>query len=366
MIFLKKKNLLIISTGGTIAGRSINSDSQESFRYKGTERFPEILETAKRQMNIARIEPIEVCDEDSSNICPFHWVKLIDVICKNYDEFDSFLITHGTNTMGYTSAALSFALGNLGKPVIITGAQVPFGKAGSDSVLNLENAIRVAVDERLAGVLVVFGSHIIIGARAKKTTEFDYDAFKSFNSVASLGRIGQQIRIDKASHSAFQQHLGTMARYANELDVYKNFNMNIASLTEFPGMSSEYLINQVECMKVEGIILRSSGTGDPNILPEGRNNEFGNLRDGFDYLRERRIPIIITTHAPDGIAKMDINEPGKLARDLGAVAAWDMSIESMTVKLGWLLGQELKYENIKSRMLESIRGEIVLGDRWLR
>jgi len=107
-----------------------------------------------------------------------------------------------------------------------------------------------------------------------------------------------------------------------------------------------------------GIIYRTSGAGDPNILPKDRVDEFENLRPGFEYLREHEIPIVITTYAPDGIASMDVNDPGRIALELDVIPAWDMSIEAMTVKLGWLLGRGLKYEDVRWEMTRSLKGEI--------
>ena len=107
---------------------------------------------------------------------------------------------------------------------------------------------------------------------------------------------------------------------------------------------------------VEGIIWRSTGAGDPNIGLE--TDTFDNLREAFVYLKSKEIPIVITTQAPDGIASMTVNTPGELARELGAIPAWDMSMESMTTKLGWLLAQKLPYDTIRGEMLKDYRGEI--------
>ena len=115
--------------------------------------------------------------------------------------------------MGYTSAALSFALENVGKPVVVTGSQVPFGWSGSDAKMNIENSLRVATwphDEGIKGVICVFGSHVIAGTRAKKDTEFDYDAFKSFNT-ASLGRIGRIIDINRDNVERHHRYLARRA-----------------------------------------------------------------------------------------------------------------------------------------------------------
>ncbi len=350
------KKILHISTGGTIAqqknedGIAVPSEHTE----KITNSFAHLIE--KHQID-AEISSIILINKDSSNISPSDWINIIETITQTYDAYDAFIITHGTNTLGYTAAALSFALGNLGKKVILTGSQVSAGYLGSDADINMANSIQMAMYDthRISGVIAVFGSNIITGTRVKKTTEFDYDAFKTFGNTSSVGRIGRDIRIDT---QALTEHMKWLAPYATDrqgLDIKNTFETQIISLTEFPGISSELLIHLAD-LGVKGIIYRASGAGDPNIGNEHAN--FKNLRDGFFYLQQKKIPIVVTTYAADGIASMNINEPGKLAKDLGAIPAWDMSLEAMTVKLQWLLGQGKQYEEIQSLMIQSFRGEI--------
>jgi L-asparaginase len=330
-------------------------DPQQTSRNKSAETFAKLLRNAARQLDLA-IVPKTLLSKDSSNIVPDDWDAIITTISHEYDAYDAFLITHGTNTLGYTSAALSFALGNLGKPVVLTGAQVPYGETGSDAVMNLENAARVASQrERLAGVVAVFGSHIITGVRVKKRTEFAYDAFTTFGSENSLGRIGRELSWNQVLLDRHNSFMNPTAEKARQLDVKASFEMDLVSLTEFPGLSSRFFKVLVDS-GVKGILYRAAGAGDPNVAP--KNVRFANLREGFEYLRAKKIPIVVTTQAAEGVASMDVNEPGKLASELGAIAAWDMSLEAMTVKLAWLLGRGFSYDEIRSSMLKSFRGEI--------
>jgi len=352
------KDLLLISTGGTIS-QELNDQTNLAKGIKSAYTFSTQLNAIAQELHI-NIVPMAILDKDSSNITPADWRVMIDTIVQEYENYDAFLITHGTNTLGYTSAALSFALGNLGKPVILTGSQVPYGSPGSDALLNLENTIRVAANSSpLVGVVAVFGSHVITGARVQKTTEFDYEAFKTFSSKSSLGRIGQALKWDRPALERHNKFVEPRARSQGELDIKPRFSMeDIVSLTEFPGLRSEFF-NALVDAGAKGFIYRATGAGDPNIACVDAG--FSNLRDGFEYLREQRIPIVVTTQAPDGVASMDINDPGILAFDLGAIPAWDMSIEAMTVKLAWLLGRRFPYEEVKTLMLKSFRGEIDPG-----
>jgi L-asparaginase len=195
------KKVLVIFTGGTIAGNVAKSDVSQNVKSDPNS-FMAILNAStdiiKKNWNI-EINPeiAELINVDSSDMQPENWTMIIEEIQKRYDDFDSFIILHGTNTMGYTAAALTFALENINKPVILTGAQVPLGFLGTDSTTNLVNALRMAVWQYhdVKGVMAVFGSKIIAGSRVKKGTDFDYDPFNSFQT-GSLGQIGRFMRIN--------------------------------------------------------------------------------------------------------------------------------------------------------------------------
>jgi L-asparaginase len=186
---MRVKNLLLISTGGTISQEKDSHGAGQVADSKGAELFSANLGQIRDRLNL-EIVPRTILNKDSSNIIPADWGVMVATIVNEYENYDAFVITHGTNTLGYTCAALSFALGNLGKPVILTGSQVPYGEPGSDAVMNLQNAVQVAANEgeRLVGVVAVFGSHIVTGVRVKKRTEFAYDAFTTFGSNGSIGR----------------------------------------------------------------------------------------------------------------------------------------------------------------------------------
>jgi L-asparaginase len=363
-----EKKVLLITMGGTIAG-NVATTNKEGEHIKGENEFSIILSDAigsiKSTANIdVTIDHFPLCNIDSSDILPEQWIALAGKIKEEYDEFDAFLVTHGTNTMGYTAAALSFSLANLDKPVIITGSQVPAGMPGSDAIMNLENSLRVAVlnreeGEQIKGVIAVFGSHIITGTRVKKSTEFDYDAFKSFGG-ASIGRIGRIIDIDDNNLKKHNAYLSTSsyrrAKNANELICENEFDMRIVSLTEFPGMNPQIfktLVEKDERNKIKGFILRAFGAGDATTK----------LIPTLEYLKEKEIPIVITTQAPNGNSNFQVNEPGqKIAEKKLGIPAFDMSIESQTTKLAWLLAKketgEITYNHLCAKMTEDIRGEV--------
>ncbi len=361
---MKEKKILMLTTGGTIGGNIAGKNEKKAATDFLKNLNHTILEIKEKWFYDVVITPETICDVDSSNILPSHWKLLSDKIKKEYDEYDSFIITHGTNTMAYTAAALSFSIRNNEKPIILTGSQVPFGKPGSDALMNLDNAIRLATwsYDKIMGVVVVFGSHIISGTRVKKSTEFDYDAFQSF-TTASIGRIGRIITIDSRNLAKHNEYLDGRtiknnrfvdedmhrAEQGRQLIVQNNFEMNLASLTEFPGMDVNFFKSLVENNGVKGFILRAFGAGDAS-------NE---LRKGFEYLKRKRIPIIVTTQAPSGNANFQVNEPGQELKELDlAIPAFNMSMESQITKLAWLLGQSIEYSKLKEYFHADFKGEI--------
>lgn len=236
------KKILIISTGGTISQihtqKGIAISNAKSF--KG-DTFSNILNNFKEELNIDVIDSRTILNKDSSNIVPEDWKKIIDTIVEEYDNYTAFIVTHGTNTMGYTCSAISFAIENLGKTIIFTGSQVSYGMIGTDAIMNLENALRIIADDncKLAGVCCVFGSKVITGTRVKKKTEFDYDAFKTFGRVLDIAKIGNSIIYNEEELKKHLSFLGSKSKLKSGLIIKDKFDTNIVSLTEFPRIKSK-------------------------------------------------------------------------------------------------------------------------------
>ena len=360
-----KKRILLILTGGTIAGNVAVNNVSESVKSDPSN-FVTVLEASTEILKknwAVEVEPqvVQLFNVDSSDMLPENWTAIAGKIQDTYDEFDAFIILHGTNTMGYTCAALTFALENINKPVIVTGAQVPLGYLGSDATMNLVNALRLAVwgYHPIKGVMAVFGSKIISGVRVKKGTDFDYDPFSSFIKGA-LGQIGRFMRIDEAALEKYISYLSKvkpLAIQSRVLSVKKEFDTaHIASITEFPGMSPDIFKSLVEKNDIRAFILRAFGAGDVSV----------HLMKGVEYLKEKEIPLVVTTQAPSGVASFQVNENGKYLKDNDlAIPAFDMSIESITTKLAWLLAQNLSYTEIKQKMVQDLHGEITIENELI-
>lgn len=236
------KKILIISTGGTISQihteKGIAVSNEKSFNGNT---FTNALNNLKEELNIDVIDSKTILNKDSSNIIPEDWQKIVDTIVEEYDNYTTFIVTHGTNTMGYTCAAVSYAIGNVGKPIIFTGSQVSYGMAGTDAIMNLENVVRIIADDncKLAGVCCIFGSKVITGTRVKKKTEFEYDAFKTFGRLPDVASIGNSIVYNKGALDKHLSFLGSKSRLKSGLIIKNKFDTNIMSLTEFPRIKSK-------------------------------------------------------------------------------------------------------------------------------
>jgi L-asparaginase len=356
-------NLLILTTGGTIAGQVAGGTATAAHEKQGG--FQTVLKSTVDEIQEAwgvrlALHSVEIANVDSSDIAPEHWTKLANEIHAQYDEYDGFVVTHGTNTMGYTCAALSFALPNIFKPVVVTGSQVPHGKPGSDAQINLENAIRIAAYPYvpIRGVVCVFGSRIIPGTRAKKETEFDLDAIKSFQAgdLGQIGRIMQPNRANLQRHEDYQSRTASPALMKRDLRVEADFDTRLLSLTEFPGLKPELLksilepaIERDDEAAIRGVVFRAFGAGDVSHR----------LHPVFELLRHGEIPVVVTTQAPRGNSNFLVNDPGLTLRDNDlAIPAYDMSIEAITTKLAWLLAKNTEYRAMKTEMHRDLHGEV--------
>ncbi len=200
-----------------------------------------ILCLEPRLKELADFDINYIINIDSTNIEPKHWDQMADVIAENYNKYDGFLIVHGTDTMAYTSSALSFVLQNIGKPVVITGAQIPGSKIETDARSNLVNAARVATLDT-SGVMIAFGDRIIQGTHASKISATKLNAFDSLNQKP-LGEIRTDIRFSGDNKK----------RHGGKLEIKKGFESNIAVINMFPGFHVDSLGGILES-GIKGVI----------------------------------------------------------------------------------------------------------------
>lgn len=324
------KKILIIFCGGTISMHKNEQTGALSVEYGAGQLF----KLEPRIVDLAQIETKELTNIDSTDMTPKDWTAIVETVRDNYADYDGFVVTHGTNTMAYAASGLAFAMQKLGKPVVLTGAQIPAEAISTDARNNLVNALRVAAMD-LAGVFVVFGSKIMLGARSKKLSEADLDAFGSFNDI-DFGEISIGIKINKP----YEPRNDASPSFKSAFDT------NILSLTCIPGLDSGFLRLMID-KGTKGVILRGFGAGD---IPQ-------TYLPFLAYAREKRVPVIVTTQCR-GSTIMGLNEPGLKALQAGVIQAFDMSMEAMSTKLMWMLGQNVPYENFKNLYHTNMCGEI--------
>lgn len=327
--------ILILFCGGTIVMQE--SETGALVTRSEQDAVDTLVTMEPRIHEFAEIDVLYVDNIDSTNMKADHWDTIAKAIANNYKQYDGFVVTHGTNTMAYTSSALSFALQNLGKPVVLTGAQIPGHRVETDARRNFVNAVRVATLD-FAGVVVVFDEEIILGSRATKVSESKLDAFETVN-YDLLG----QIRTDLRLHP---DH--TTQRHNEDLDQQTGFEENIAVIHLVPNMPAS-VVEKILETGVKGLVLRGFGPGDI----------------GYQYLpvlqraKEMKVPVVIDSQCLEGATMMHVNDVGKKALEAGAIQAYDMSIEATTTKLMWALRRPgVEYEDVRTIMHTDCSGEI--------
>jgi L-asparaginase len=294
-----------------------------------------LLSLEPRLSDIADLEVAYVDNIDSANITPEHWDRMAREIASRCDSHDGFVVTHGTDTMAYTASALSFALKDIGKPVILTGAQIPGRFIETDARRNFVNAVRIATMD-LGGVYIVFDRSIILGARATKVSESKLSAFASINREPA-GEIRADVRI--------RDH--ARRRGGGPLRLETGFEANITVATLFPGISVSMLLDILET-GTAGLVLRAYGTG--NIAHK--------YLEVVEKARDLAVPVVVTSQCLEGATRMERYEVGKLALDAGAIQAFDMSMEAIITKLMWVLRRTREPSEVGGLMRTDLVGEV--------
>ena len=229
------KKILLIATGGTIASRYTKEGLSPQL---SAEELLEYVPTAKEFCTIDTVQPFSL---DSTNICARHWLQLAGLIEKKYEFYDGFVICHGTDTMAYTAAALSYLIQNNRRPIVITGAQKPIDLAITDARSNLLDSLRFASHDRAHGVSIVFGGKVIAGTRAKKEFSKSYNAFSSINypDIASIHDNKIIFYIDDKDQST------------RPLTFYHEMDERIFLLKLIPGIDGK-MLDSVELAKTIG------------------------------------------------------------------------------------------------------------------
>ena len=315
-------NILLISTGGTIASRQsadglVPMDQGEALAA----RVPGIYQ-------IADIDIANVFSKDSSNIDPADWIAIIKCIREN-PSYDGYVITHGTDTMAYTSSALSYVMRDLEKPVVLTGSMIPMSEPGTDAKRNLEDAFRfmeALLSKGQSGVSVTFAGRLIHGPRAKKMSGKRMEAFKSvYYDELGLSE-NNKVTILKAPFID-RETLCRNGTTANDI----RFSNEVMPVKLFPGFRADYFDRIVE-MKPKAIVVECFGLGGLPYIGE-------DLLPGIKKAVDLGILPVITTQCPEGGVDLSTYDVGQKTLKTGAVSALDMGFEAIVTKLMWFIPQ---------------------------
>ena len=284
---------------------------------------------------------------DSSDMGLEHWARLVGIIEKNYALFDGFVILHGTDTMAYTASALSFMLENLGKPVILTGSQLPIGMLRTDGKENLISAIEIAAARRQNGepmvpeVCIYFKEKLMRGNRTTKINSEQFNAFRSFN-YPELATAGIHIRYNTQAIRCPDPARPFKAHYL--------VDPNVVVLTLFPGIQQSLVHAVLNIPSLKAVVLRTFGAGNAPQLKW--------LKEELKAASESGILVVNITQCQSGSVHMGLYETSLPLLDAGVVSGYDSTPECAIAKLMFLLGHKLPLARLREMMNSSLAGEI--------
>ena len=327
------KKILLITTGGTIA--SIQTKNGLVPGLDGNQ----LIEFIPQLKEMCDIEVRSVFNIDSTNVYYKHWLELAKIIKNEYENYDGFVICHGTDTMSYTASALSYLVQNSKKPIVLTGAQKPINLEISDAKTNLLDSFTFACESSSRGVVLIFNGNVILGTRARKIRTKSFDAFKSID-YPKIAIVKDGIVIP------YITNLNDDTKFYNSLDP------NVGLLKLIPGI--DYQVLEFMLDKYDALVIESFGVGG---LPTYEDKCFNELIEKYSKLGKI---IVMTTQVPNEGSDIAIYQVGHyLKQNPNILEAYDMTTEAVVTKLMWILANTKNIGEIKDLFYKTISNDIL-------
>ncbi|MBO4218819.1 MAG: asparaginase [Erysipelotrichaceae bacterium] len=332
-----KKKILLIATGGTIA----SANSEEGLKPLFSSQ--QLIDSLPEISDICDVDNFQLFSLDSTNISRDHWLAISQCIQERYDQYDGFVITHGTDTMAYTAAALSYLIQDSPKPIVLTGSQRPINLSVTDAKMNLMDSFRYCCADGSCGVQIVFSGNVILGTRARKINTKSFQAFASINypylAVIQDDHIIQYI----------DQPRGRQPRF------YQQMSDRVALIKLIPGITGEYL--KYFLQRNDALVVESYGVGGLPML-----EKYG-FQDAIDYAVANGRTLVMSTQVQNEGSDMTIYQVGHhLKSQKSIIEAYDMTTEAVVTKLMWILAQTTEFRKIRKMFYQPVAQDILFRD----
>lgn len=330
------KQILMIATGGTIACQSSDGGLKPLITSE------ELLSYVPGVTEFCQADAIQVLNIDSTNMQPKHWLLIARTIEEHYEKYDGFVICHGTDTMAYTAAALSYLIQNSSKPIVVTGAQKPIDLEITDAKTNLSDSLRYACCDKSYGVSIVFDGKVIAGTRGKKARTKSYNAFSSINFpyIATI----------QDGHIIF--YLDDKSQLTAPVHFYHEMDSRVALLKLIPSLDSGVL--DYLAAHYDAVIIESFGVGG---LP---SYDSGDFHKAIERWSDAGKTVVMTTQVTNEGSNMSVYEVGRgIKQEFGLLEAYDMTLEATVTKLMWILGQTKDPRQIRKLFYRTVNRDML-------